>query len=374
MIESIAAIRHPDPRYHADFPALAVAANGDALLLVRRCGPWAREATFGHGRPLTFFETDAEMALYRSTDGGKSWAEESALYRGMAFDPMLCALNDGRLIAGLILGEAGCSRDRDKLHGVLHRHIPQLDTVISVRGVGLWISDDNGRTWRAGSEISVAGWEALYNLRSPVQLADDTLLMPLTFGYPWRSRYVGLFRSWDGGTSWGDPSYVAEAPAGRAHYGAGVGYWQPALACLPTGELLCICALDDRSGAQTHSSGASPAPASLMRTYSQDSGFTWSEPQPIRLEGDYPHLRLLADGRLLLTHCQRRADGGAVVAHVSEDGGLAWRQVETLNQAAGCIYHYPHTAILPDGAALTAFMVTPPDGVRYVGIVRYQLD
>jgi hypothetical protein len=150
MIESIAAIRHPDLRYHADFPALAVAANGDALLLVRRCGPWAREATFGHGRPLTFFETDAEMALYRSTDGGKSWAKESALYRGMAFDPMLCALNDGKLLAGLILGEAGRSRDRTNLRGVLHRHIPQLDTVITVCGVGLWISDDNGRTWRLG--------------------------------------------------------------------------------------------------------------------------------------------------------------------------------------------------------------------------------
>ncbi len=132
MVESIAAIHHPDPRYHADFPALAIAANGDALLLVRRCGPWAHEATFGHERPLTLFEIDAEIVLYRSTDAGRSWTDQGALYRGMAFDPMLCVLQDRRLLAGVIVGEAGRSRDRAKLHGVLHRHIPQLDTVITV--------------------------------------------------------------------------------------------------------------------------------------------------------------------------------------------------------------------------------------------------
>ncbi len=224
-------------------------------------------------------------------------------------------------------------------------------------------------------EASVAGWEALYNLRPPVQLADGALLLPLTLGYPWRSRYVGLFRSWDSGRTWGDPSYLAEDPAGRAHYGAGAGYWQPTLVCLPTGELLCICALDERSGARPHPIGAAPTPAStLVRTYSQDSGFTWSAPQALGLEGDYPHLCLLADGRLLLTHCQRRGAGGAVLAQVSSDGGLTWRPVEALRQAADHAYHYPHTAEISDRNLLTAYMVTPPGKPRYIEVVCHRLN
>ena len=48
------------------FPSGTVAANGDLLLLLaRQCGQWARDATFKFGRPLTFFETEAETVLLR---------------------------------------------------------------------------------------------------------------------------------------------------------------------------------------------------------------------------------------------------------------------------------------------------------------------
>jgi hypothetical protein len=107
MSQHLTIYRNPDPRYHVDFPALTLAPNGDVVMLVRECGPWARRATFGFGRPLTFFEADAHMRVLRSIDGGHAWQAGEMLHQGLAFDPMLCTLTAGRLMAGLIVGQAG---------------------------------------------------------------------------------------------------------------------------------------------------------------------------------------------------------------------------------------------------------------------------
>ena len=199
------------------------------------------------------------MRLLRSTDGGRTWAAGEVLHQGLAFDPMLCTLADGRLMAGLIVGQAGNRLERATLQGVLHRHLPQMHTVITVRGIGPWTSQDHGCTWTPEREVTLAGWENLYNLRGVLELADGTVILPLTVGYPWRSRCVGLLRSWDGGHTWADPSYVAEDPAGRAHYGAGVGYWQPAMVAMPSGDMVCVCVLDDRDSAPPRTAGSAGA-------------------------------------------------------------------------------------------------------------------
>jgi len=382
MTEPVVVCRNPNPRYHLDFPALAVAANGDVLILARQCGAWADDATFKFGRPLTFFEIRAEMMLLRSTDGGRSFLAESTLHTGLAYDPVLCALADGTMMAGMVVGEAGSRRERADLRGVLHRHLPQLDTVIAVRGLGVWHSHDDGRTWSAEPLlVSLPGWENLYNLRRPFQLADQTLIMPVTVGYPWRSRYVGLLRSWDGGASWADPSFVTEDPAGRVHYAAGVGYWQPAMTAAPNGDLLCVCVLDNRDSAPPRGPGSASGPRTfgpteglprLVRAHSVDSGFTWSLPQDTGLGGDFPSLTTLPDGRLLLTYAQRHSDGSAVLVHLSEDGGVTWTPARAVRESGASLFYYPSSLVLADGALLTVCMTSQPGGVRVVEAVRWQ--
>ena len=382
MTEAAVAYANPNPQYHFDFPAATIASNGDVLVLARQCGPWARDATFKFGRPLTFFEVEAEMVLLRSTDGGRSFSCIRVLHKGLAFDPMLCTLADGTLVAGMILGDAGSRGERARLRGVLHRHLPQLDTVITVRGAGLWFSRDHGRTWSTEPTlVSPPGWENFYNLRRAFELVDGTIIVPVTVGYPWRSRYVGLIRSWEAGEAWGDPSIVAEDPGGRAHYAAGTGYWQPAMAAAETGELVCVCVLDDQDSASQRKPGEpwtnrvfSPAGAlpRMMRTHSVDSGFTWSLPQDTGLLGDFPSLVSLPDGHLLLTYSQRRGDGAAVLAHLSDDGGLTWEAKETIRSASDSMFYYPTTVALPDGTLLTVCMTTPPGGVRVVEVVRWR--
>ena len=384
MADVLVVYRNPRAGHHADFPDVAVAPNGDVLVLLRRCGAWAHEATFRFGRPLTFFETHAEILLLRSRDAGRGFAIERVLHTGLAYDPMVCALPDGALMAGVVVGQAGSRKERARLNGVLHRHLPQLDTVITVQGIGVWLSHGGGDTWALEPQVvSLPGWENVYNLRKPFPLADGTILLPVAVGYPWRSRYVGLLRSWDGGLTWSDPSFVAEDPAGRAHYGAGTGYWQPAMAATPEGDLVCVCVLDDRDSAPQRTPGAAEtgrafAPAAalpaLYRTHSQDSGFTWSVPQPTGLAGDFPSVVRLPDGRLLLTHTQRHTDGSAVLAHTSADGGVTWTQAAVLREAADGAFYYPNTAILPDGALLTVYMASGPDKVRYVEGARWRLS
>lgn len=383
MNETCVAYRNPNPAHHTDFPDVTVAPDGTVVMILRRCGQWAHDATLKFERPLTFFEAEAEILTLRSTDGGRSFSEEGCLFTGLAYDPMITTLSDGRLLAGAVIGQAGSPLDRARMQGVLHRHLPQLDTVITVRGVGLWQSADGGRTWPAEPQlVALEGWENTYNLRRPFQLDDDTITMPVTVGYPWRTRYVGLLRSWDEGRSWADPSFVAEDAAGRAHYAAGVGYWQPAMSRTPDGDLVCVCVLDDRDSAPQRPVGEKPlggfAPTDalprLYRTHSVDSGFTWSLPQDSGLQGDFPSMVALLDGRLLLTHTQRRRDGSSVLAHVSDDGGVAWRLRGAIRDSSDRLFYYPHTVVLPDRGMLTVCMTQQPDQVRVVEATRWELQ
>jgi len=112
----------------------------------------------------------------------------------------------------------------------------------------------------------------------------------------------------------------------------------------------------------------------LVRTHSVDSGFTWGMVQDTGLAGDFPSLILLPDGRLLLTHTQRRANGSAVLAHVSDDGGVTWRQVAFLREADDQAFYYPNTVVLPDKTLLTAVMTAGPDRIRFVEAVRWKVD
>jgi len=374
MVGSFDVYRHPNPRFHVDFPSVScVMGSNDILVLCRRCGRFAHDATFGFPRPLSFFETQAEMVLLRSTDYAASFSEQTVLYRGLAYDPFICMLDGGRLMAGMVIGQTGSRRERNRLEGVLHRHLPDLDAVITIQGIGLWYSDDGGRTWPAEPiMVSVPGWENVYNLRPPVRLRDGTILLPVTIGYPWRSRYVGLLRSWDGGLTWQDPSYVAEDPAGRAQYSAGVGYWQPALAHCDTGRLVCVSTLDQQESAPAadgRQTSGLMAPGddvpSLMVTRSVDAGFTWSPPVEAELYGDFPSLYPLPDGRLVLTYTMRTGSGAKLLACSSEDGGLAWDDLELIRDSQDCLFYYPSTTVTADGL-LTTYMVAGPDRVRYV--------
>gem|GEM_PF-2766530 len=373
--------RNPNPRHHADFADAVQAADGSVHMLLRQCGQWAHDATYKFGRPLTFFEADAEIRLLRSDDGGRSFVPRSGppLFRGLAFDPFITRLRDKRLVAGAIVGQAGPRQDRPRLRGVLHRHLPQLDTVITLHGVALWFSADHGRTWTDAPVLAnVPDFRDLYNARKPVELDDGTLLLPLAIGYPWRSRHVALVRSWDGGETWSDGSIVADDPSGRFHYDAGPGYWEPGMALQPAGELTCVSVLDDPAAA-TAATFAGENRATLGRalpliiSLSFDSGFTWTQPHPLEFEGDFPALATLRDGRILLVWTHRQAGSTRLQASVSTDGGRHWGAAHTLFSESGHSLHYPNPVLHDDDTVTVVAMESGPDLVRFVSGTRFPI-
>lgn len=373
--------RHPTPRYHADFADAALAADGSLHVILRQCGQWAHDATFKFGRPLTFFEAHADILLLCSRDGGRSFEPRPGppLFHGLAFDPFIARLHDGRLVAGAIVGEAGPRQERARMRGVLHRHLPQLDTMITLDGVALWFSEDHGRSWSAAPVlVDVPNFRDLYNVRKPAELDDGTLLLPLTIGYPWRSRCVALVRSWDGGETWCDGSMVAEDPAGSVHYDAGPGYWEPGLALHPCGDLACVSVLDDPTGGTAAAFGTAKRSAlgnahPLIMSLSFDSGFTWTQPRALEFQGDFPALVTVPDGQMLLVWTCRDAGTTRLEAALSRDGGRHWGGAHTLYAEAGHALYYPNPVAHDDGTVTVVAMESGPDLVRFVSATRFDL-
>ncbi len=362
--EHLLVYQNPNPQYHADFPSIARAEDDSLVVILRKCGSWAYEANFQRNIG-TFFDADTEIIVIRSTDGGQTFEPiaDNPVFAGLTCDPAIRRLAGGRLMACAIVGEAGPRSQRQQMKGVLHRHFPRFDTVITFEGVGVRFSEDNGLTWGEQTLAIPFAPESLYNMRKPVELADGTLMMPLAVGYPWRSRFVGIIRSWDRGLSWGDESYIAEDPQGRYRWVTGTDYWEPALGLQANGRLICVY-VESRKDKSTGFHGQ------LLYSHSGDAGYTWTLPTPTGLQGSFPSLTTLRDGGYLLTFSSRYGSTGTVEAAFSSDGHT-WERRLALRSEPDHTFYYPDSIELPDGDILTVYMTSPPTKVRIVEAVRW---
>lgn len=360
--------------FHNDYPDMVVCANGDIIALIRECGPWSHRATFDFPTPLSFFEVEPKMVIYRSVDGGVSFKKENTVFDGFCFDAMIWKLADGRLMAGVVGGEYGLTKDRSKLKGVLHRHLPEMDTVITVDGLKVAFSSDNGHTWEGLTTISIDGWQNLYNLRKGIQAPDGTILVPFTVGYPWQTRHIGLLRSFDG-ESWGDVSTVAAEPLALSHYSSCPGYWEPSIASLSDGTLVCAMVLDDCSSAaqragkeKTRTGVYTDYLPKIMVSFSTDYGFTWSRPQFSGLNGDFPSFVRGCTGAVMLNYVSRYKDRSELHAARSVDA-VSWDD-KVLYAEDGCNF-YCVNGVEFKGSYISAFMKAGSDKLRSTWLLKW---
>lgn len=94
----------------------------------------------------------------------------------------------------------------------------------------------------------------------------------------------------------------------------------------------------------------------IMKTYSDDGGKTWSEWEKTGICGSPPHLCRLPDGRCILTYGRRVSPYGIYGREVSPDGEISDNEF----QLAACSeidsdLGYPATVVLPDGTLYTAY-------------------
>jgi hypothetical protein len=204
-------------------------------------------------------------------------------------------------------------------------------------GVYLTFSKDNGKSWsKPVRDPAIHQFYAGKGDVSPygkiVQLPRGDVLMAVYFEFfDGRGNESYLFRSKDGGKTWGDPVLL-----GR-HYN------ETGIARLRDGRLLA--ALRSEKG------------GNLAIAESADEGRTWSTPAQITDDREHPaDLIQLHDGRVLMVFGERNAPRG-VHAMVSRDG-RAWDkagQIVLADDAPIGDCGYPSSVEVSAGRVLTLY-------------------
>jgi hypothetical protein len=183
-------------------------------------------------------------------------------------------------------------------------------------GVYLMRSKDKGKSWTKperseGIHSFYAGQGAVSPYGKIIQPAGGTLVMPVYFEFhDGRGNESYIFRSKDGGKTWGDPSLLGK------HYN------ETAVVGLGGGGLLAAM----RSEKGGH----------LAVTRSGDGGYSWSEPVQVTVDAEHPaDLIRLENGWILMTYGERNPPRGAR-AVLSRDEGKSWDMAGKVVLAEDC--------------------------------------
>ena len=275
-----------------------------------------------HGR----WEGDVEC--WASTDGGRFWT-----YRGTPA-PHEPGTNRMNVAAGL-------SRSGDLLvlaSGWTHRPRKgegDAGHATPARPLLPWIcrSKDGGRTWTRGGSLPLPEGKSdrIIPFGDIVKLHDGTLGVCIYSWQPPEENNCYFYTSADDGFSWELRGTIQE-----------VNINETTPLVLPGGELLaCARTLDDQH-------------LELFR--SSDHGRSWLREQPVSEGRQHPaHLLLLPDGRVLLTHGDRRDGHKGIVVRLGEDGGRTWGSPRRLVELEVTDLGYPSTVMNEDGTFATAW-------------------
>ncbi len=300
------------------FPVAIRLESGEILAVLRGGG-----AHVGRG---------GRLDLVRSADGGQTWSAPQMVIDGPEDDrnPAFGVLTDGTLLLGFVILSG---YDDSGLKFASERREDR-----KVDGVYLMRSEDNGKSWSEPerSETIHSFYEGQGTVSAYgkiIQLDDGAVLMTVYFQFhDERGHEAYVYRSRDGGRTWGDPALLGK------HFN------ETALAILPDGRLLAAM----RSETSAH----------LATIVSTDGGHAWTEPVVITKDREHPaDLIVLEDGRVLMVYGVRNDPMGAR-AVLSEDGGTTWdtdRKVVLEDGAPNTDCGYPSSVQLDDGRIVTLY-------------------
>jgi sialidase-1 len=284
------------------FPCVTKLANGDLLSVFY--------AGYGHvSLPREDLPNGGAIAAVRSTDGGRTWSEPTIIIDTPLDDrdSSVVQLSDGRLLCNFFV-----YRGETPPEGALMAECMVAE------------STDNGETWSEPWTVAphFTGAEAV---SAPIlELDDGDLLMPI-YGFDAgesRANYEsGVIRSADGGKTWGDYVMIDDDPAHAA--------CEPALCKLPDGRILCMMR------------------PTMVQSYSDDGGRTWTEPNQVGFRGDAPDVIHTSEGLLV---CAARLNGTSAI--VSDDLGETWRGPYQIDTVGGA---YASLVEMEDGSILCVY-------------------
>lgn len=239
----------------------------------------------------------------RSTDGGRTWQAGTGGF-GVGGEE----LRDGRILGleyrclpipdaeGFYTAPRFLSTDSGRrfTHDQARVHVPEAKAAMghSLHRGPLFMRSIVER--RDGSLIALmAGW-----------FKSDEALCPYGRGRPYSRSYV--CESSDGGANWRYLSTIGYEKIGSEGYNEG------SMRRLPSGEILAVL----RTGNE-HDAKCQDNP--IMWSVSRDEGRTWSRPARTGVDGAFPGLAVLSDGRVVMSYGRP----GAMLVF-SADGGRTW--------------------------------------------------
>ncbi len=299
------------------FPVAIRLESGEILVVLRGGG--------------SHIDRAGRLDLVISGDQGRNWSKPWTVVDSPEDDrnPALGQLKDGTiLLAYAVL--SGYEADGLRLPP------KREDRVFD--GVYLMRSKDKGKTWTKpvrdpGIYSFYQGNGAVSPYGKIIELKDGTVVMAVYFEFfDGRGNESYIFRSRDGGKTWGEPSLI-----GR-HYN------ETAILELADGRLLA--AMRSEPGGHT------------AVTHSADGGRTWSPPVRVTEDNEHPaDLILLRNGKVLMTYGERNAPMGAR-ALLSGDGGKTWdkdRMIILAETAANTDCGYPSSVETAAGHIVSLF-------------------
>ncbi|MBM3802385.1 MAG: exo-alpha-sialidase [Acidimicrobiia bacterium] len=256
---------------------------------------------------------------------------------GPGSNPTVCLDPQGNPVAASVQGSIYRSSDQGR-HWELIGRTPQggiqsfgllrdgtmlaASSVGAERRVDVFRSEDGGETWSDAIRIDPSPFDFMGagNCMRINQLPDGTVLM--TCGNLFHSKLMaseqdGVFRSRDGGKTWGDFSYI------------GLGC-ETNILRLRSGRLLA--AIRDQGSPSPYELVLADEQNSYRNTFlkntslsvSDDNGYTWSRPWTVTRYFECPaDLVEMPDGALVLTYMQKNRPDSAR-AMVSRDQGKTW--------------------------------------------------
>ena len=331
-------------RIDLDYPDLG--GRGEACMGRTRDGDiWA---AVGWNLPLLDPASKASPErLFHSADGGRTWTS-------LPMSPT----DWSRMLAFTVLSD-----------DTLLLAVSGLDRLLG-RELKIYRSTDRGATWDESARIPASPYQHIGGgFESMTQIASGTVLLPvskLTIDSDRPSNRNLVFRSTDGGETWGDAhptfDHVGEAHIIQLQSGGLLGAFRLQRSVLEDDppQFVEKWGSMPSQGASTTTSPSGPMFKRVFIGQSEDEGRTWSDLRPLETDDGAPLLELgechgqllqVSDGRVVLVHDRRYPLlQSGTRARVSHDQGRTW-EPEVFHLAAGS--GYPASVALEDGTVVT---------------------
>ena len=282
-------------------------------------------------------EESSRITTLECTDDGKTWSNPKVIADANIQEgeerwvtPRMSRLKNGRLV--IIC-------DHDDYH---HYHEDRPS------GIWIWFSDDEGKSWSRPKLTGVPGIEP----GRVTELPDGTLLINAHMVFRDNFKLAEFVMRSTDGLMWKDLSVIAKD---RVH-----NYCEGHILPHSSGTMACILRENNHSGYPSYVS------------FSHDSGFTWTRPQPLPFAGDRPFGGELPDGRVLITYRNQAGNAGtqAWLGDLFAGEGYqvsAVRYGDQLSFEDGALHIYDRPG------AETRYLLMPPEGLRSDIVMEAQL-